>query len=82
MLYRPIRRYLDESMLEKKEFTTLEELKALLPEEGEIEFKDQGYDGRCGWHSHLVSVNGRAAGHTDGVPFDLEGSTLIRKEVN
>jgi hypothetical protein len=74
MLYRPIREYLDQAMLAVKEFNTVQELINLLPEyvnrkNPYLEFVSQGFDNRIGWNSWLVSVDGEAVGHTDGIPL-------------
>lgn len=68
MKYRPNRRYIDESMLEVKEFKDTEELSKHLNlnSTDRLSFIYQGYDKRIGWVSFLVCVNNEAVGHSDG----------------
>jgi hypothetical protein len=78
-LYRPVREYLCEAVEEIRTFTSLEELVVFLrvghgycanritPES--IEFVSQGFDGRIGWDSHLVFVDGYGVfGYTSADP--------------
>ena len=73
MKFRPQRGGLDEAMREVFEFSTLDELEAHLRDAlgwkfdlVGIEKYGSGIDKRIGWDTHIVTVNGRAVGYTDG----------------
>jgi hypothetical protein len=72
MLFRPVRGGLAEAMAEVVEVRSLSELTKVLGAKSpaKIEFKFQGYDARIGWNSFLITVNGQAAGYTNGIDME------------
>ncbi len=79
ILFRPIRELLSESMEEATEVKTLDQLFDLCDFEGsnwvkgesKIEFHSQGYDDRIKWNSFLITIDGKAAGYTNGLVLSL-----------
>lgn len=68
-LFRPVRELLADAMMEVRPCTSRAELLEILKEpqwDGVIELKEQPYDRRIGWHSHLVCVRGWARGFLNG----------------
>ena len=66
--YRPHRGGLEESM---REAVLVEDFAALAKhlsatETDRVEVAPYGFDSRTGWDTHLVTVNGRPVGFTDG----------------
>lgn len=80
MKFRPVRGLLCEAMREVHHLpATRVALSAHLAKEMEtyvnpatVEVKEYGYDARIDWHTWLVTVNGQAAGYTDGPLEDLK----------
>jgi hypothetical protein len=78
MKYRPHRRLLIEAMAEVAEFTDLDGLiEAMMrglswyrgegqPTRDNVTVEPYCFDGRIGWATHIVCVNGSVWGYTDG----------------
>lgn len=79
VLYRPHRGGLDESMREVVEVNDFPQLvrhlrrgvvsyypRDLMPTEENTKLEPYGFDDRIGWHTFLVTVDGKAWGYTNG----------------
>ena len=70
MLFRFHRGSLEDSTKTVVEVNSLEEIRALLRSAGyppgEVKAYDYGYDFRIGWNTHVVTVNGKHVGFTNG----------------
>lgn len=70
MLFRFQRGSLEDSMNTVREVNSLAEIEALLRSagipSGKLKVYDYGYDSRVGWNTHVVTVNGKHVGFTNG----------------